>query len=193
MDNANSTITRILGYDFMLVSLGSKIVFRHLPRISRPLNFGPKLERACLCKKGAIIHIDEDLAERTLNAYRYAALTLSLQRLSIAIVETNKFYRLESYRNIVTDVFRPDLELSIAVRMSEQAGFNCIMVPDCSDIDTANILNYIASERLVIAGVNPKVANYFKAEHINHGTKPRPRGAVMYNEAIIKKIEVEHA
>lgn len=190
--NTYSTV-QLSGNDFMMIDLGNGIVFRQIPTITRPKSYNAKLASSCLSKKGVIVCVYSDQQERILNAYRTASIAVNEKKMNVAVVETSKYYCLDPGISDITEIFKPEMELSMVLRISDQASFDCIFCPDCRDRDSAMVLNSISSEKLVIAGISPDVKDCFSSSNIIYGIKERQKGAVIYPEAIIKNLEVEHA
>ncbi len=193
LKGSNYSTMHMSGHDFMIIDLGSGVVFRQLPTIKKPKSYNAKLASSCLSKKGAIVCVYSDQHERIFNSYQTASIAVSEKKLEMAVVETSKYYCLDKGLSNVTDIFRPDMELNVVLRISDQASFDCIFCPDCRDRDSAMALNAISSEKLVIAGISPDVKDCFSTSNIIYGIKERQKGAVIYPEAIIKNLEVEHA
>jgi len=184
------SVTEISGTDFMLLDLGKSLVFRQLPKVEKPKSYNQKLARACLSKKGAIVFVYENQKDRILNSYRAASVLVDVTKVNLVVAETNKYYGLEAGSSKVTNIFRPELDLSLLLRMIDQASFDCILVPDCQDSESAITMNAVSTEKLVIAGISPGVLNCFNTENVIYGTKEKQKGAVLYTDAIIKNLEV---
>ena len=183
-------VTQISGLDFLLMDLGKSIVFRQLQKVEKPRTYNQKLAGACLAKKGAIVVVYEDQKDRVLNSYKVASIVTNTRNINVAVAETNKYYDLEPGGSKITNIFRPELELSVLLRIIDQVTFDCIFVPDCKDNDSATTLNSISTEKLVIVGISPEAVKCFDPANIIYGTKQRPKGAVLYTDAIIKNLEV---
>ena len=193
LSGKDCSVTEISGTDFLVMDLEKSMIFRQLPKIERPKTYNQKIARACLSKKGAILCSYEHQKDRTFNSYKTASIAANIQKINIAVAETNKHFGLDKGISTVTNIFRPELELSVLLRIIDQAAFDCILVPDCKDKEAATTLNTISTEKLVIAGISPELLRCFDENNIIHGIKERPKGAVLYTDAIIKNLEVEHA
>ncbi len=184
------SVTEISGADFMLLDLGKSIVFRQLPKVEKPKSYNQKLARACLSKKGVLLFVYENQKDRILNSYKAASILVDVTKVNLVVAETNKYYGIDAGNSKITNIFRPELELSLLLRMIDQASFDCILVPDCQDNESALTLNAVSTEKIVIAGISPSVLDCFNVGNVIYGTKEKQKGAVLYTDAIIKNLEV---
>ncbi len=186
-------VSEISGYNLLITDIGAGIMFRQIPIVDRPNSYDPKLEAACLSRRGLILCQYDDQRERTYKTYSIASIASYSRNSNIAVIETSKYFSMKKGISNITYIFRPDIELNTVLRLSDQVTFDVIVCPDCKDSDSALVLNNMAKEKLVIAGTDPELKGCFDTDNIIYGAKEKKKGVTLYPESIIKNLEVEHA
>ncbi|MFH1224105.1 MAG: hypothetical protein V1647_07190 [Pseudomonadota bacterium] len=159
LSGADRMLITFSGQEFLISDLGNELIFRHLPNIEQPLNTDPELSSACYSRKGMILVVSNEQEKRALDSYKTASYIVNNRKITLCIIEKNKFYGLKSSASKIINIYKPDASLDVLLRATEDLICDCVMIPNCNTTDSIWIANTMAYDKLVIAGTTAELAS----------------------------------
>jgi hypothetical protein len=158
ISNDENVITTIGEEEFLLMKMGDALVFRHLCFVDPPKIVDTVLSSACYSAHGLILITSRSAELRSLHSYMTAAYLTSSRNITMAVIEKYKSYKIKESGSNIINIYNPNVELDVLLRITGQLSYDCLLVPDCPTEQALGVLSTLAHDKLVIAGTTPETA-----------------------------------
>jgi hypothetical protein len=158
ISNDENVITTIGEEEFLLMKMGDKLVFRHLCFVEPLKTVDPALSSACYGTKGLILVTSKSTELHSLHSYMVGAYITSNRNVTMAVIEKHKSYKIREAGSNIMNIYNPNVELDVLLRITGQLRYDCLLVPDCSTEQALGILESVSHDKLVLAGTTPEIS-----------------------------------
>ena len=174
-DNALVTIGNL---DFLLAKMGSSLVFRQLPLVSPDEDISKELSSVCYSDNGLILVTSDSQELRTFHSYSIGACVTSNRNITMAVIERNKLFSLKDMNSKIINIYKPDMELDVLIRITDQISYECLMIPDCNTDQALQAAANLSHDALVILGTSPELAKGLDRSNVLHTMNISKEGRV---------------
>ncbi|MCX6112097.1 MAG: hypothetical protein NTY22_02265 [Proteobacteria bacterium] len=163
-----TVIMSVAEQEFLLMAVGDSLVFRYLPLVHPIDNMDKSLSSACYNSKGIIIVSSKLQEQRFLNSYSIASYIASNRKITMVIIEKNKLFSLKDLSSNIINIYKPETELDVLIRIADQISSECVLVPDCTSESAISLLENLSYNKLVVVGTTPQLAKEMDKSNVLH-------------------------